>query len=49
MVPSESSHKLANITLDYIGQRVPNIPGIRSLVQRIFIGTLDERLRLAMM
>ncbi|KAG7447083.1 uncharacterized protein BT62DRAFT_1005492 [Guyanagaster necrorhizus] len=30
MVPSESSHQLANMALEYMSTRVPNIPGARS-------------------
>ncbi|KAG7441342.1 uncharacterized protein BT62DRAFT_908696 [Guyanagaster necrorhizus] len=49
MVPSESSHQLANMALDYMSTRVPNIPGARSLVKDVFLCLLDDELRNAMM
>ncbi|KAK0452066.1 uncharacterized protein EV420DRAFT_690326 [Desarmillaria tabescens] len=47
MVPSESSHWLAIMALGYIGKRVPNIPGARSLVRSLFICMMDDQLRMA--
>lgn len=49
MVPSESSHALATLAMEHISNRVPNIPGLRSIVTSLFICLLDDRLRNAMM
>src|ERR1700761_3429836 len=49
MVPSEASRQLAQIAMDSIRRRVPNIPGLRRLVSSLFICLMDERLRNAMM
>ncbi|KAK0445798.1 hypothetical protein EV421DRAFT_2034301 [Armillaria borealis] len=49
MVPSASSHQLANTALEYMSTRVPNIPGARSLVKTLFLCMMDDQLRNAMM
>ncbi|KAJ8088598.1 hypothetical protein PM082_013841 [Marasmius tenuissimus] len=35
--------------MEHIQRRVPNLPGLRSLVSNLFISLLDEQLRTAMM
>ncbi|KAK0442234.1 hypothetical protein EV421DRAFT_1810142 [Armillaria borealis] len=49
MVASASSHQLANMALEHLSTRVPNIPGARSLVKTVFLCMLDDQLRDAMM
>lgn len=49
MVPSASSHQLANMALEHLSTRVPNIPGARLSVKTVLLCMLDDQLRDAMM
>lgn len=48
MVPTESSHKLAEGAIEHLSNRLPDI-GLRSVVKNLAIALLDDRLREAMM
>ncbi|KAJ7460774.1 hypothetical protein FB451DRAFT_1045233, partial [Mycena latifolia] len=49
MVPSETSRELAQIAVNNISRRVPDLPGLCRLVSGLFIRLLDDRFRIAMM
>ena len=48
MIPSEASRQLALVSMKYLDQRLPDFPGLGKLAQRLFISSLDDRLREAM-
>ncbi|KAA1470834.1 hypothetical protein DENSPDRAFT_836729 [Dentipellis sp. KUC8613] len=49
MVPAQTNHELATHTLDEVTYQISTVPWIKSLVERIFICVLEERVRVAML
>ncbi|TFY53181.1 hypothetical protein EVG20_g10233 [Dentipellis fragilis] len=49
MVPAKTNYELATHTLDEVTYQISTVPWLKSLVERIFICVLDERVRVAML